>query len=348
MGADIDRTARRALCEFGIDADATITFVNQRENIVFRVQHHTGDWALKLHRAGYRTDNEIRSEADVLAALSAAGIRVIEPVRALNGGYLGVVRTDSGAVQQASVQLWLPNTSTLGSSPEIYEGHERPSRSQLEALGSLTARMHRHFETSGVPHDYDRKAWNATGLVGDGSLWGRASSLPSLTPDQEDLICRVEARLNVDLAQLPVDKRTFGPVHGDLTVENVLTDENGLVLIDFDDSGEGWFLFDIATLYFFCSNHPESATILQSIVDGYGRVRELTEADVAGWHTLLLARALTYLAWSADRPGDPASVFTEDVLLPDIVLAAETYLESGRTHWDQLSSTSSVSRQDRL
>ncbi|MBY4214135.1 aminotransferase class III-fold pyridoxal phosphate-dependent enzyme [Rhodococcus fascians] len=333
--SDIERTARKALDLFGIGPDATITFVNYRENYVFRVQHPTGDWALKLHRAGYRTDNEIRSEAAVLAELSAAGLRVTVPVPAVDGGHLAWVNTDSGDVLQATLQRWLPGTSALGCSPNIYEGRERPSRQQFEELGTLMARMHSHFEKAGAPHGYERGAWDAVGLVGDRALWGRASDLGCLTPAQADVVRRAEMRLEVDLAHLPVNRRTFGPVHADLTVENVLTDDGGLVIIDFDDSGEGWYLFDIATTYFFCSNHPESEDVLQAIVDGYHRVRELTEEDLVGWHSLLLARALSYLAWSVDRPGDPASVFHERVMLPRILDAAEMYLTSGRTPWDQ-------------
>ncbi|RNL52979.1 phosphotransferase enzyme family protein [Arthrobacter oryzae] len=336
-----ERLARLALAEFGLGEDARLEFVTYRENQVFRVHDDRHDWALKLHRPGYRTDQEIASEAAILESLTDAGVRVTVPVRTRDGAHLARVNAPGapGRVQQATLQQWIPNAGPLGNSSRIFEGIERPDSAQLHDLGRLIARLHTHMESNGVAAGFDRPAWDAAGLVGDHALWGRASDLRVLDAAQRALLLRVESQLEEQLALVPRDARHFGPIHADLTVENVLVDDSGLILIDFDDSGEGWYLFDVATAYFFCSAHPDSASILDTLLGGYRLERELTEVDISPWHSLLMARALSYLAWSVDRPGDPASKFHEDVLLPWILDGARHYLQTGRTGWDEPNAT---------
>lgn len=339
---EINRLVRRALDEFGVAADASTTFVNYRENHVFHVGAGLQEWALKLHRPGYRTDDEITSEAAILTSLAQAGVAVVEPATGPSGSHLVHVQgTDASApFYQATLQRWISDARAIGDSAQIFEGHQRPDSTILRELGALMGKLHSHGEQDPLPEGYDRRAWDAPALVGPRALWGTASDLPTLTTAQRDILRDAEERLARDLTALDHDRTRFGPIHADLTVENVLRERDGLVLIDFDDSGEGWYLFDLATTYFFWSHHPDSAHMLADVVAGYEEEREITPAAAKSWHALLFARALSYLAWSVDRPGDPASMFHIEVLLPWILEAAQKFVTTGSTGWDDLATTS--------
>ena len=116
----------------------------------------------------------------------------------------------------------------------------------------------------------------------------------------------------------------YGPIHADVTPENVLVQHGRMTLIDFDDSGEGYYLFDLATAAFFYLPHPRFDDVVSSLLRGYNSVRPLTAEDLGLWRPMLLARGLTYLAWAADRIGDETSDFIFDHLRPLVVdLAAE-------------------------
>ncbi|QNE35579.1 phosphotransferase enzyme family protein [Leifsonia shinshuensis] len=328
--------ARRALSEFGIPSEAGLRLVNRRENVVFRVTTATGDWALKVHRPGYHTDSEIESESAFLQTLAGAGVGVARPLGLGDGTHVAHVPDPLGRAVQVSLQEWLPAATPLGSSPETFTGRASPAAAGLRELGRTIALLHDCAERSGAPAGYDRRAWDAAGLCGPDALWGRAHDLPTLSAEQRATLARVEDVLARDLAGLDRTAASYGPIHADLTLENVLVSDGRVVVIDFDDCGEGWYLFDLATACFFLTGHPQGDELVAAVLDGYRSQRPLTRHDAGAWHPLLLARALSYLAWSVERPDEEATRFHLSHLLPHILRASTLYLATGRTGWPDL------------
>jgi Ser/Thr protein kinase RdoA (MazF antagonist) len=316
-----------------VPADAVVDFVKHRENHVYRVRTPEWDRALRMHRVGYRSDDELRSETASMVAFRAGGIAVPTPVATADGEHLVTVVDAAGSRRQATMQEWVADGRVFGDSAAAFAGTARPSDDELRMLGALIARMH-DVAAAGTPAGYIRSAWNAAGLAGPAALWGSALRLASLTGADRRILERADARLASDLEGLATTPDRYGVIHADFTFENVLVTDGGLVTLDFDDSGEGWFLFDLATPAFWCARHPEAAEMIAALTAGYQEVRTLP--DRHGWHALLLARALSYLGWAADRPGDPASEFHERVIAPWVIAAAQRYLESGETGWPSL------------
>jgi Ser/Thr protein kinase RdoA (MazF antagonist) len=325
--------ARLALDAFGVPADAVIDFVKHRENHVYRVRTPDWDRSLRMHRVGYRSDEDLRSETASMATFGAGGIAVPTPIATPGGDHVVAVIDAEGTRRQATMQEWVADGRVFGDSAAVFAGTARPSDSELRMLGGLIARMH-NVAAGGAPTDYSRAAWNADGLAGPAALWGSAARLDSLSVTDRLTLERADARLRVDLAGLPTTPDRFGVIHADFTFENVLVTDHGLVALDFDDSGEGWFLFDLATPAFWCARHLDGPAMIAALAAGYRQVRPLP--DQRGWHALLLARALSYLGWAADRPGDPASDFHEHVVAPWVIAAAGRYLKSGETGWPPL------------
>ena len=74
--AGLEGLARAALPRFGLAADAPLALIHHRENAVFRVDDPAEGrpFALRVHREGYRTAQEIRSELAFMDALREAGV----------------------------------------------------------------------------------------------------------------------------------------------------------------------------------------------------------------------------------------------------------------------------------
>jgi len=324
-------TARAALREFGLPADARIDFVAHRENHVFRVRADGVDLALRLHRPGYRSDEELRAEVAAMAAFRAAGIAVPDPLPTPAGEDVAVVVDADGTRRQATALGWFDAAAPMSDSGEVLLGRARPAR--IRELGVLAGRLHTVAERIGSALAADRPVWDAAGLVGPASLWGSATGSVSLDAHGRAVLAEAESRLGAVLGALPRDRHRFGCIHADLTFENVLEHAGGLAVIDFDDSGPGWYLFDLATTAFWCAGHPEGQALVGELFDGYLEHRTLDDTDRAAWEPLLLARALSYLGWSAARPGDPVSEFHEAELVPRVVAAAERFLDTGGTGW---------------
>ena len=151
------------------------------------------------------------------------------------------------------------------------------------------------------PPGFSRPAWDAEGIFGKRAHLGDFRALPGLTPEQLALLERLAAKLAADLEAFGRSPDRFGLSHGDFLPENILVCPDGIRLIDFDDCGEGWFLFDFATALFDLLGEPAFDPCLAALVAGYREQRALPDAHLELLPAFLLARALSYLGWSATR-----------------------------------------------
>jgi Ser/Thr protein kinase RdoA (MazF antagonist) len=134
------------------------------------------------------------------------------------------------------------------------------------------------------------------------------------------------ARVTAVLTELGTDPSVYGVIHADFTPENILVREDELVLIDFDDFGEGWHLFELATILFFYRPDPRFVEFADAVMAGYRTQRTLDERQLRAWDGMLLARGLTYLGWAAARPHEETSTFVAQDVAPVVLALAQDFL----------------------
>ena len=93
------------------------------------------------------------------------------------------------------------------------------------------------------------------------------------------------------------DNERFGLIHCDLRLANLLIDEGQVKVIDFDDCGFGWYMYDAATPVSFYEHEPQVPELIESWKTGYRRVIELPKADEAEIPTFVMLRRLLLVAW---------------------------------------------------
>lgn len=327
MIADLEaarRVAARALTHYDADTDADLTFVKYRENYVFRVDQAGRTYALRLHRSGYRTDAEIVEELELVASLRKAGVAVPQVCLTTAGTPFCQIADDDGDVHQVDMLHWMSGAVPLGDVGEAFTGEPPVDPATFRALGALVADL--HTKVASLPREKPsvRAAWDASGLVGDTAVWGDPRRAFHDGAPGRDVVDQAMRLLETELTKYGKEPDRYGPIHADFTPENVLVRNGHMTVIDFDDSGDGYYLFDLATAAFFYLPHPRFDDIASALLTGYQSTRPLTQEDLALWRPLLLARGLTYLAWAADRLGDETSDFVLQHVRPVVVdLAAE-------------------------
>ena len=277
-----------ALRLWGLEG-AVVSFVAGRENQVYRVSSDRGDFALRLRRPGYRSDAELASELDWLAAMAAASLRVPRPDPSLTGALLECV-----GETRADILRWLPG-APLGRTREpltIADPEET-----FERLGSEIARLHNACDVWAPPPGFTRCAWDLDGLVGDNPVWGRFWENPSLDDTARSLF---EAFRDAAARDLSARSETldYGLIHADLVRENILIGGDDIVLIDFDDGGWGFRLFDIATVLLKTVDDTGREAQQQALMRGYQRLRSL---DPSLLDLFIALRAATYVGWIVPR-----------------------------------------------
>lgn len=321
------RTAQSVLKRYGFDESVPLELIKYRENYVFRLTSTSGErFAVRLHRPAYRTDSEISTELAYLHALAEQGLSVSQPVPTTAGDFLCVVASEDGPMIQLDVLRWVEGGLPLGDVTEAMSGDSPLRPESFRQLGVLTAELHERTSVVGRIPAFQRQAWDAEGLAGTSPQWGDPLALQNLSHDETTLLRAAVARLRHELAALSTSADTYGVIHADLTPENVLVGDNDqLVLIDFDDFGEGWHLFDLATTLFFFQPHPLYESYRVALLEGYSSVRPYPERFLDAWDTMLFARGLTYLGWAASRRGDEAAEYIVERVVPLVLGLARNY-----------------------
>ena len=275
--------ALQALKIWGME-DVSITLVAQRENLVYRIlnQHSRQAYALRLLRKGLRNKAEISSESAWLQALTSGGLSVPVPLETQCGHLC--IEIDG---QFIDMQVWLAgNTLTHHSQPDHYR-----------ALGKAMARLHSLSDQWVLPTNFQRHAWDREGLLGDNPVWGRFWENTALDSSQQALMHKFKITASLKLQKLH-SALDYGLIHADLVPDNVLVKEQQLHLIDFDDSGFGYRLFDLATVVLRLQRDPEHNIFIKALIQGYAAERKL---DLEALDLFLAVRACTYIGWIIPR-----------------------------------------------
>ena len=277
---------KQALDLWGLH-DANFSLVAARENAVFKIMTDTESYALRLHRAGYRADAELRSELQWMNAVSAGGINVPTPIPSTSNALLHVI---DGV--QVDLLTWLSG-STMD---QTMSGHVNRA-GLFESLGQNMARLHAASDAWPLPDDFTRCAWDRNGLLGAAPLWDCFWNNPNLASDERRLFLAVRDKADVELAHLEA-RLDFGLIHADLVPANVMLDHGTLQMIDFDDGGFGFRLFDIATALLKHLDAPDYPELRAALIKGYTSVRPI---DLTALDLFMMLRAATYVGWNITR-----------------------------------------------
>lgn len=295
---------------WGLGQDARVTLIVLSENVTFRVAvAGVPVMVVRLGRPGYAASTDhIRSELVWVDALKTdAGISTPAPVRGIDDDFVQFV-VDEGGAAWSAVAFGFVSGTMLEDQPDA----ELPQH--FVEIGRVTALLHEHARAWGAPDGFVRFAWQIPDCVGAGARWGdwRAAAL---SPLQRRTLEGAEARAIATLDELGVAPggADFGLIHGDLRPSNVMItgDEvDPLVVIDFDDCGYGYYLYDFAAAITFYEHRPAASVMAGNWLAGYERVRPLGERELRAANALSMIRRLTMLGW--------ATTHREDALPPDL------------------------------
>jgi Ser/Thr protein kinase RdoA (MazF antagonist) len=305
--------ARRALALWGLE-DAPCRFVAGRENKVYRVSSSGGDFALRLKRPGYRTDAELLSELQWLDAMDSAGLHVPRPQPALSGALLERIGS-----RRADLVSWLRGFP-VGTSHAALRLDDVPGA--FRRIGAEMARLHKACDEWKTPAGFVRRAWNLEGLLGGSPVWGRFWDNPTLDAATREQLREFRAVAADDLRRL-APCLDYGLIHADLVRENVLLDGQSVRLIDFDDGGWGFRLFDIATTLLKNRNEPDYPALRAALLEGYRSIRTI---DTSALDLFLALRAASYVGWIVPRMQEEGSALRNRRFVEDACSLCAAYL----------------------
>ncbi len=292
--------AREALAAYDVCPDANVSLLNVSENATFLVTGADGARSvLRVHRLGYHSKTAIDSELAWMDALRAEAGIVTPRVRPAADGRQVV---EAGGRHCVRFEF-LPGTEPAGAADAA------TALPHFAELGAITARMHAHARGWRRPAWFTRFRWDdddafGAALAGSPGRWGRWRDGVGVGSAEAEILRRLEGGLRGRLAAFGMSSERFGLIHADTRLANLLVHEGTTAVIDFDDAGFGWYLYDLGTTVSFFEDDPAVPSLLAAWLDGYQRaaVIPLTASDIAETWTFVLFRRLLLTAWIGSHP----------------------------------------------
>jgi Ser/Thr protein kinase RdoA (MazF antagonist) len=277
--------AEQAVSLYDLPRNSSLRLFSLSENEIYRIEAPSGArWALRLQRPGYQSSRSLASEIDWLVALRSDGVVATPvPVAGRNGEWI-----QSVGQRKAVLFEW-----EEGCEPQIHTD----LRQCFHALGAITAEMHVHSRRWLRPEGFERFTWNFEAALGDEPRWGRWRDGLGMSQTNLDLFGRTADSIRERLANYGRGPDRFGLTHCDLRLANLLLAGREVKVLDFDDCGFGWYMYDAATPLSFYEHLPQAPDLIQHWLDGYRSVTLLSHAEEEEIPTFVMLRRLLLIAW---------------------------------------------------
>lgn len=305
------RIAGSAVKFYPILSQSTIQVLNYSENATFLVNTTKGEkYILRVGRPLYHSKAEIESELEWLKLIDKhSSIKVSLPIVGGNGEYVQEIE-DENILYFCSLFTYLE-----GEAPN--EENEHDLIGQFEILGEITAQLHEYsIQNLHQLQHMKRIEWDFDKILGQNPKWGRWQDGLAITAERLELFQKVSEKIKQRLVHFGKSQSRFGLIHSDLRLANLIVEGLNIKIIDFDDCGFGWYLYDLATSLSFIEHKPYIPSLIKAWLKGYRKVRTLSKEEELEIPTFILMRRLQLIAWVGSRDNETTrelgSGFTED------------------------------------
>ncbi len=298
----IKALAMKALKSWNL-LDVELNLIKHRENSVFKViDKVTGtQYVIRIHRPDYHTNEALESEIAWMEALNESGVRCPNVIKTSDGRAFVTARHPRIPDPRQCSLLEFIDGAPFDKLGQVENGVLPELLMRYRKLGSVAAEVHNQSENWQPPKGFVRHSWDKEGLLGEKPLWGRFWEHPKLTADQKQQMLKARIVLKGLLDKVGQKPNNYGLIHADFLPENILTHGEELRLIDFDDCGYGWHLFEMATSLFPQISQPYFDDLVAAYVEGYRSKRDFPEDQLEVLPAFLMIRGFAYIGWLMTR-----------------------------------------------
>ena len=231
------------------------------ENVVVRLLANDGTpYALRIRRMVGAYREQIESELIFLRDLRrGVGLDIPAPV-ATRTGELYSLLPDGADVYMGVLFTWVPG---------VHVGGADITPVQMGQMARAVAQLHMFSRTYMPPPGFLRPTYDSTWFLGATSWRASADFVKLLDPEAAACLHRASDTVGAFLQTFPQNAETFGLIHYDLHAGNFLFTKDAANLIDFDECGWGYYLFDLAHILFEFVDHPDFESFQRIAVEQY-------------------------------------------------------------------------------
>ena len=217
---------------------------------------------LRVADSSERRREAIDAEIAIISWLAEEGLAVVRPVRSRNERFVETVACDLGSFHAVVFD------ALEGSQFEIHELDDAGLRAWGAALGRLHATL----------RSYPGRGSSARSTMRD-HLEQAKRVRPKDAPAVREELHWLESALDA----LPVDQDTYGLIHFDFELDNLIWQGRTVQKLDFGDCSFAWYAADIAFALRDCFDAGASLSTpsVHAFLDGYATQSRLSDEQIA-------------------------------------------------------------------
>jgi Ser/Thr protein kinase RdoA (MazF antagonist) len=149
-----------------------------------------------------------------------------------------------------------------------------------------------------------------------------------MTAPRETVLGRMSDVIRRRLESYGKSRERFGLTHADIRLANLLIEGTRTKVIDFDDCGFSWYLYDVGTALSFIEHRPDVPALVEAWLRGYHKVVTLTPAEREEIPTFIMLRRLLLVAWVGSHAETDLAKSLGEPYTEGSCHLAETYLST--------------------
>lgn len=317
----LEGIALKAAGLISLPGNFSIKLINHTENSTFFASNgDRGDRVIvRVYREGYHSLEAICSEHLWMNALREDEV-IHVPAVLLGSDGETIRRVKTAQVPEGRVCTLFEFVE--GDSPD-----EQNLVSSFSNLGQVTAKMHKHTQGWKLPITFERYSWDIETIFGENAHWGRWSYARNLNDERINLLDRLVQVVSRRLEIFGKEESRFGLIHADMRLDNLLIHKGENRVIDFDDCGFSWFLFDLATALTFIEDSPEVPQLISTWLEGYRLVKELSQIEENEIPTFMMLRRMQVMGWMGSHAETELALSLGGTFTDVTCNLAESYLK---------------------
>lgn len=235
-------------------------------------------YALRVYKAGQRTQAQVAAELTAIERLVASGVSVAKSIPTSDGQLSFEVQAPEG-IRHAAVFEWIP-----GDAPSYRDP------AQMARMGAAAAHLH------AASSDFDADLMAARSPIDAHYLL--ESPLELLRPflreqaEAHDYFEGLAERLQSRLSELASHGLDSGLCHGDLHCGNARIVNETVTFFDLDFCGMGWRIFDLATVRWAARLRGVEHEAWEPFLHAYLRQRPIVQHELMALPSFILLRCL--------------------------------------------------------
>jgi len=290
----LQKGAQSLLPRWGLSPQSHVELLTISENATFRAidPAREAPIILRVHRPAYHSEAEIASELSWITALREQNILRTPAIIPTQDNVLIEKFRDGDEWRHVVAFEFLP-----GDEPDP----EGDLVAGFRTLGGISAGLHHHAQHWQPQDGFTRKTWNFKTAFGADPLWGDWRAALGLSDEGRAVLETLCTHLEHRLSTYGSGPDRFGLIHADLRLANLLVNGDQLGVIDFDDCGFSWFVYDFAAAISFLETSPTIPALQEAWIEGYREVAPLGDEHVEMIPTFIMFRRLLLTAWIASH-----------------------------------------------